>query len=291
MSYQDLSGDTLTSGNAGIPPLVEYGAESTLYSSAGSDAIPTSMMTPSGAEPAMGAPEPTAAPQNLGAPGSPPAGATEAPIAAAEEEMEQLEDESWTLRRAGLIAGVVATGLAVGAGIGWFLVSRRRAEQARLAAVAAAQLRAPLRITPAVALQRLNEAVDSGSALTAMARESVREASLLAAALAESALATAQEARERAIVASQLLRDQTLTASQLAQERFSGTWGKTRDTATTSWEGAQRTAKIARQATMRTAKTARAAAKSAARTAREEGKRTARVARAEFNRAQRVATR
>lgn len=283
MSYQDPSGDTLTSENASIPPLVEYGAESTLYSTAGADAIPTSVTMPPGAEPAMGAPEPTAGPQNLGAP--------ETPIAAAEEEMEELADESWGLRRAGLIAGVVATGLAAGAGIAWFLISRRRTQQARLAAATVAQARTALRITPAMARQRLSEAVDSGATLTSMARESMREASLMAAALAESALASAQEARERAVLASQLLRDQTVSASQQAQERLSGTWGKTRDTASTSWSGAQRTAKTARQATLRTAKSARAAAKLAARTAREESKRTARVARAEFNRAQRVATR
>lgn len=291
MSYQDPSGDTLTSDNASIPPLVEYGAESTLFQTPGADAIPTSVTTPPGAEPAMSAPEPTAAPQNLGTPETPPAGATGAPSAAVEEEMGELDDESWKLRRTGLIAGVVVTGLAAGAGIAWFLISRRRARQEQSGLVETIRARMPLRFTPALARQRLNEAVESGTAFTSLARESMREANLMATALAESALATAQEARDRAILASQLLREQTLSASQQAQERLTGTWDKTRDTATASWEGAQRTAKTARAATRRTAKTARAAAKIAAQTAREESKRTARIARAEFNRAQRVAAR
>jgi hypothetical protein len=62
------------SHSAGAPPLVSYGASSTLRNEAGSDAIPTSVIAPGGAEPAMPVPEPSPAPQELGSPLPPEAG-------------------------------------------------------------------------------------------------------------------------------------------------------------------------------------------------------------------------
>jgi hypothetical protein len=299
MSYQDpTGGDTLTTEGASVPPLVGYGADSTLNTNSGGDAIPTSVTTPGGAKPAAGAPNPTAAPQHLGAMGRGADEPEEVTIEVTEVEVEALDDESWNLRRTGLIAGVVAAGLAAGAGIAWFLISRRRAQQARLAAAQVAQARrffnmAPAALAPA-ARQRLTDAADSGAQLTALARQSAREASAMATALAETAMAAAQEARERALAASQMVRDlldQTVNASQVAQDRLTDTWGRTRDTAATSWEAAAQTAKVARDATLRTAKTARTAAQQTAKTARVEGQRTAKSARAGFNKAQRTATR
>jgi hypothetical protein len=55
---------------AGAPPLVSYGASSTLRYEAGADAIPTSVTMPPGAEPATPVPEPSPAPQELGSPQS-----------------------------------------------------------------------------------------------------------------------------------------------------------------------------------------------------------------------------
>lgn len=55
---------------AGAPPLVSYGASSTLRYGAGADAIPTSVTMPAGAEPATPVPEPSPAPQELGSPQS-----------------------------------------------------------------------------------------------------------------------------------------------------------------------------------------------------------------------------
>lgn len=302
MYYQDPTGDTLTSGGASIPPLVGYGADSTLNTGnvgAGDDAIPTSVTTPPGATPAMNTPEPSASPQNLGGREYAPTDDTEgATLRVTEVQIEDLEEQSWNLRRAGLVAGVVGAGLAAGAGIAWFIISRRRAEQARLAAAQVAQARTLLRMSPSAARPRLADAIESGASLTALARQSAREATTLASALAESALAIAQEARERALIASQLLREQTMSASQTAQSKLADTQsmltdtiGKTRDTANTSWEAAIETAKTARDATLRTAKTARNAAKQTAKTARDESKRTAKVARTGFGKAQRVANR
>jgi hypothetical protein len=299
MSYQDpTGGDTLTTEGANVPPLVGYGADSTLHTNAGDDAIPTSVTTPPGATPATGAPRPTASPQQLGATQRGADEPEDVTIEVTEVEVEALDDESWNLRRTGLIAGVVAAGLAAGAGIAWFLISRRRAQQARLAAAQVAQTRRffSMAPTPATALapmrRRLADAADSGAALTALARQSARDASAMATALAETAMATAQDARERALAASQLARellDQTVSASQVAQGRLTDTWGRTRDTAATSWEAAGETAKVARDATMRTAKSARDAAQQTAKVARIQSQRTAKIARAESERTAKVA--
>ena len=40
MSYLDPNSDTMTAGGAGVPPLVGYGADSTLNFTPGADAIP-----------------------------------------------------------------------------------------------------------------------------------------------------------------------------------------------------------------------------------------------------------
>lgn len=66
----DMGNDSPLEGHhgAGAPPLVSYGASSTLSYEAGADAIPTSVTMPAGAEPAMPAPEPSPAPQELGSP-------------------------------------------------------------------------------------------------------------------------------------------------------------------------------------------------------------------------------
>lgn len=306
MFYQDPMGDTLTTGSEGIPPLVGYGADSTMDTGSGSDAIPTSVSMPAGATPAMETPEPSASPQNLGGPEATAADEEEGgTLRVTEVEIDDLEEQSWNLRRASLIGGIVVAGLAAGAGIAWFVISRRRAQQARLAAAQVAQARLLQSATAIPLRERLAAAVESGTTLTQRARQSARDVSALAAALAESALESAQEARERALVASQLFREQTANASQFAQGKLadtqsilgdtmdilSDTLGKTRETAGVSWEAAIQTAKTARDATLRTANVAREAAKQTAKTARNESKRTAKVARAGFGKAQRTATR
>ncbi len=288
MSFQDPSGDTLTTEGANAPPLLGYGADSTLHTNLGSDAIPTSVTTP------PGAPEPTASPQHLGATESDAEGPEGVTIEVTEVEVDTFDVEGRNLRRTGLIVGAVAAGLAAGAGIAWFFISRRRAQQARIAAAQAAQARRFLRMAPAPARQRLAAAADSGVALTSLARQSGREISAMANALAESAVVTAQDARDRALIATQLLRDlrdQTVSASQTAQGRFTDSWGRTVNTATTSWDAATQTAKVARDATLRTVGVARSAAKQTAKTARVESQRTAKAARTGFARAQKTATR
>ncbi|HEY7850034.1 MAG TPA: hypothetical protein VIC27_08215, partial [Ktedonobacterales bacterium] len=246
MSYQDpTGGDTLTTEGASVPPLLGYGADSTLNTSSGGDAIPTNMMTPPGAAPGRGAPEPTGSPQHLGS----TVGDEDSDVVrvdVTEIEVDTLDNESWDLRRTGLIAGVVVAGLAAGAGAAWFVISRRRAQQARLAAAQAvqvAQARRLLRMIPAqiqaanarrflgvLPARSLANATDTGAALTKQAGKSARDASMTAQALAESALAAVQDARDRAIAASLLLRDQTINTSQIAQDRLADTWEAILDT-------------------------------------------------------------
>lgn len=61
-------GDALVGPHgAGAPPLVGYGASSTLRYGPGADAIPTSVTMPAGATPAMPVPAPSEAPQLVGA--------------------------------------------------------------------------------------------------------------------------------------------------------------------------------------------------------------------------------
>ena len=268
MSFQDpTTGDTMSSANASIPPLVDYGSSST-YPQTGSE------KTATGAQPGA----------EMG----------EAFVATPEEVVEEFEAPSLSVRRVGMIAGVVVAGLAAGAGIAWFVISRRRAQQARITAAQVAELaqsRNLLRVAPAEARQRLTEALESGAELSSRAWQSARDMGLAASALAESAITRAQDARDRATLASQLLRDQTMNVSQAAQERVTDTWGRTRDTATTSWDAAAQTAHRARIASIRTARSARAAARMAAHTARAESKRTAKTARKGIARAQRAATR
>ena len=321
MSFQDPTGDTMTEG-ASIPPLVGYGADSTLDTNAGEDAIPTST-APSGAASGMGAPEPTSSPQHLGA----TQGATAEPEAVAVEvnevEIDTLDEESWNVRRAGLIAGVVAAGLAAGAGAAWFMINRRRAQRARIAAAQVAQLQQARRLfgmlpaqTKAAAVttgasaaksaiptvtrfvafvtparQRLADVSDTTLDLTRRASESTRELSASAVTLAESALAAAQDALDRALAVSQTMRDQTLSTSKVAQDRFGDTWERTRDTALVTWEAAAQTSKVARDAALHTLNVVRDAAKKTADTASVEGKRTAKVATAGYKRAKKVATR
>lgn len=314
MSYQDpTGGDTLTTEGASVPPLLGYGADSTLNTSSGGDAIPTSVTTPPGAAPGRGAPEPTGSPQHLGS----TVGDEDSDVVrvdVTEIEVDTLDNESWDLRRTGLIAGVVVAGLAAGAGAAWFVISRRRAQQARLAVAQAAQVaqaRKLMRMIPAqvqaanarrflgvLPARSVANATDTGAALTKQAGKSAREASMTAQALAESALAAVQDARDRAIAASLLLRDQTINTSQIAQDRLADTWeaildtwDKTRDTASTSWGATAQTAKAARAATLRTVDAAREAAMQTADTARAESQRTAKVARSGWRRAQRAATR
>jgi hypothetical protein len=264
MSFQDpTTGDKLIGANASIPPLVDYGSSSTLYPPTGS--------------------EKTAKGAQVGAE------MEETFEATPESSTEDFEAPSLNVRRVGLIAGVIVAGLATGAGIAWFVISRRRAQQARIAELA--QGRGLLGVSPAEARQRLSEALESGAALSSRAWQSARDMRLAASALTESAITRAQDARERATLASQLLRDQTVNVSQAAQERLTDTWGRTRDTATTSWDAAAQTAHRARIASIRTARSARIAARMAAHTARIESKRTAKTARAGIARAQRVATR
>jgi len=318
MSYQDPTGDTLTTEGAGVPPLLGYGADSTLNTNSGGDAIPNSMTTPPGAASGMGgmgAPEPSAAPQQFGTTPDTTGEPEVVGFEVTEVEVDALDDESWNLRRTGLIAGVVLAGLATGAGAAWFLISRRRAQRARAAAEQVAQiaqarrffsmLPAQAQVTTArkligamptmasapVARQRLANAADTGASLTRQASQSARDVSATAIALAESALSAAQDARDRAVAASQMLRDQTLSASQLAQERFNDTWGRTRSTAATSWDAAAQTAKVARDAALRTVEAVSEAAKATADTARAESQRTAKVARSGWRRTQRAATR
>jgi len=297
MSYLDPNSDTMTTGGAGVPPLVGYGADSTLNFTPGADAVPVNT-----AGPGMGVPDPTAGPQTFG-------GSAEAPDAASievtETQVEVLDDESWNVRRTGLIAGVVVAGLAAGAAGAWFFMNARRARKARLTTTRNAQIaqaRSLLKLIPAqtqAALttrkapssQRLSDAAEAGASLTRQASQSARELSASALALAESAVAAAQEALERALATSQLVRDQTLSASQLAQDRITDTWGRTRDTASTSWDAAARTARVARNAATHTVGVARDAALQTADTARSESKRTANAARAGWRRTQRAATR
>jgi hypothetical protein len=302
MSYIDPNSDTMTTGGAGVPPLVGYGADSTLNTTSGEDAIPMSAGAPGGAA-GMGAPDPTASPLTFGANAS-----ADEPDAIAievtETQVEALDDESWNLRRTGLIAGVVVAGLAAGAAGAWLFMNSRRARRARLAATRDAQIaqaRKLLKLIPAQtqasaskatpARQRVSGAADAGAAWTRQASQSARDLSASAVALAESAVASAQEALERAMVTSQLVRNQTLSASQLAQDRITDTWDRTRATASTSWDAAARTAKVARDATRHTVGVARDAAFQTADTARSESKRTARTAQAGWRRTQRAATR
>lgn len=269
MTFQDpTAGDRLTSANASIPPLVDYGSDSTYP--------PTNSETTTTTGPQTGA--------QMG----------EMFEATPEGSVEEFEAPSLSARRVGWIAGAVVAGLATGAGIAWFVIRRRRAQQGRITAAKIAELaqgRGLLRVAPAEARQRLTDALDSGAALSSRAWQSARDMGLAASALAESAVSRAQDARDRATLATQLLRDQTMNVSQAAQDRFSDTWGRTRDTATTSWDAAAQTAHQARIASIRTARSARAAARMAARTARIESKRTAKTARAGIARAQRAATR
>jgi hypothetical protein len=320
MSYQDPTGDTMTTGGAGVPPLLGYGADSTLNTNSGGDAIPNSMTTPPGAASGMGgmgAPEPSAAPQQFGTTPDTTGEPEVVGFEVTEVEVDALDDESWNLRRTGLIAGVVVAGLATGAGAAWFIISRRRAQRARQAAEQMAQiaqarrffsmLPAQAQVTTArkligavptmapmvapVARQRLANAADTGASLTRQASQSARDVSATAIALAESALSAAQDARDRAVATSQMLRDQTLSASQVAQEKFNGTWGRTRSTAATSWDAAAQTAKVARDAALRMVEAVSEAAKDTANIARAESQRTAKVARSGWRRTQRAATR
>ena len=313
MSYQDPTGDTMTTEGAGVPPLLGYGADSTLNTNSGGDAIPNSMTTPPGAASGMGgmgAPEPSAAPQQFGTTPDTSGEPEVVGFEVTEVEVDALDDESWNLRRTGLIAGVVVAGLATGAGAAWFLINRRRAQRAQQAAEQVAQiaqarrffsmLPAQAQITTArkligavptmtpvvapIARQRLANAADTSASLT-------RQASQSALAMAESALAAAQDAGDRAMAASQMLRDQTLSASQMAQEKFNDTWGRTRSTAATSWDAAAQTAKVARDAALRMVEAVREAAKDTADIARTESQRTAKVARSGWRRTQRAATR
>lgn len=299
MSFQDYPGDTMTTHGADVPPLVGYGADSTLNTNSGADAIPTSVTPPAGATPAMNAPQPSGSPQSLGGVGSGSASMTNADM-----QTEELEEASWDLRRIGLISGVVAAGVVAGAGVAWYLVSQRRAERLRIAERArlAAQSRGLLRFAPSSARQRLSEVVDSGTAMTALARQSAQEAASMAVALADSAMTIAQTARDRAAAVSAQLVDQTSGAAQDAQSTFNDTWGRTRATATTSWqalaqilealsEASSRTAKVASVAAEKTAKTASAAAEMTAKTAKKESKRAAKVARVNYERTRKVATR
>ncbi len=296
MSYLDPNSDTMTAGGAGVPPLVGYGADSTLNFTPGADAIPGNA-----AGPGMGVPEPTAGPQTFGA-------SAEAPDAAGievtETRVEVLDDESWNVRRTGLIAGVVVAGLAAGAAGAWFFMNARRARRARLTTTRDAQIaqaRSLLKLIPAQKQAALTArktpasqrppAIDAGASLTRPASLSARELSASALALAESAVAAAQEALERALATSQLVRDQTMSASQLAQDRITDPWGRTRDTASTTWDAAARTARVARDAATHTVGVARDAALQTADTARSESKRTANAARAGWRRTQRAATR
>ncbi len=321
MSFQDPTGDTMTEG-ASVPPLVGYGADSTLDTNAGEDAIPTST-APAGASSGMGAPEPTSSPQHLGT----TEGETTTPegvgIEVSEVEVEELAEESWNVRRAGLVAGVVVAGLAAGAGAAWFMINRRRAQQARIAAAQVAQLQEARRLfgllpaqTKATAVstktsaaktavpmvmrfvafvtparQRLADVSETTVDLTKRASESTRELSASAVALAESALAAAQDALDRALAVSQTMRDQTISTSKVAQDRFGDTWERTRDTALVTWEAAAQTAKVARDAALHTLNVVSDAAKKTADTATVEGKRTAKVAQAGYKRAKKVATR
>jgi len=306
MSYIDPNSDTMTTGGAGVPPLVGYGADSTLNTTSGEDAIPMSAGAPGGAA-GMGAPDPTASPMTFGANAS-----ADEPDAIAievtETQVEALDDESWNLRRTGLIAGVVVAGLAAGAAGAWLFMNSRRARQARLATTRDAQVaqaRKLLKLIPmqtqvqtqasasklTPARQRVSVAADAGAAWTRQASQSARDLSASAVALAESAVASAQEALERAMVTSQLVRNQTLSASQLAQDRITDTWDRTRATASTSWDAAARTAKVARDATRHTVGVARDAALQTADTARSESKRAAKTAQAGWRRTQRAATR
>ncbi|HET9111441.1 MAG TPA: hypothetical protein VFN78_11490 [Ktedonobacterales bacterium] len=319
MSFQDPTGDTMTEG-ASIPPLVGYGADSTLDTNSGEDAIPTST-APAGAASGMGAPEPTSSPQHLGtAEGETASGVT---VEVNEIEVDELDEESWNVRRVGLIAGVVAAGLAAGAGAAWFMINRRRAQQARIAATQVAQLQQARRLfgmlpaqtkataapttasatkmaVPSVtrfialvapARQRLAGVSDTTVDLTRRASDSTRELSASAVALAESALAAAQDALDRALTVSQTMRDQTISTSKIAQDRFGDTWERTRDTALVTWDAAAQTAKVARDAALRTLNVVSDAAKKTADTATVEGRRTAKVATAGYKRARKVATR
>ncbi|HEX8731632.1 MAG TPA: hypothetical protein VF725_06175, partial [Ktedonobacterales bacterium] len=216
MTFQDpTTGDSLTSASASVPPLMGYGADSTLYPPSGSD------VTASGGRGTSGA-------GFVGAQMSEhPAETEETPPEGA---MDVFEATTWNTRRAGLIAGVVVAGLAAGAGIAWLVISRRRASI--LAAQAAELAQGRSLLSPAVARQRISDALESGADLSARAWQSARDLGIAASALAESALSLAQDARDRATQASQLMRDQTVSASQTAQDRISDTWGRTRDTAT-----------------------------------------------------------
>lgn len=304
MSYIDPNSDTMTTGGAGVPPLVGYGADSTLNTTSGEDAIPMSAGAPGGAA-GMSAPEPTASPQTFG-PNASAEDSDAIAIEVTETQIEALNDESWNLRRTGLIAGVVVAGLAAGAAGVWFFMNSRRARRARSAATREAQIaqaRTLLKLIPVrtqaqasaskltPARRRKSDATDAGAAWTRQASQSARDLSAAAVARAEAAVAAAQEALERALATSQLVRNQTLSASQLAQDRLSDTWDRTRATASTSWDAAARTAKVARDATRHTVGVAREAALQTADTARSESKRTAKTAQAGWRRTQRAATR
>lgn len=280
MSFQDFPGDTMNQHGAGLTPLVGYGADSTLNTSSGADAIPTSVTTPAGATPAMAAPQPSGAPQNLGGASWSSTGATTGASSSITTDhtdlgVEDLDQANWTLQRASVVAGIVATGLAAGAGIAWFILARRRKEQTRLLA---AQSRGLLKYAPPVARPRLSDAVDSGAAATDLARQTAREASDMAVALADAAVAIAQDALIRAQALREVLFDQTSSAAQDAQGNLLDTWSKTRDTATSSWKTASEAARAAYKASRRTANAARDAALQTAQTARDQSAKTAKVA-------------
>ncbi len=296
MSYQDFPGDTLNQQGASLTPLVGYGADSTLNTSSGSDAIPTSVTTPAGATPAMSAPQPSGMPQNLGTSwsssesttgattgsttGATTGSTTSIGVDVTDLGVEDLDHAYWTLQRAGVVAGIVATGLATGAGIAWFILARRRREQNRRLA---AQSRGLLKFAPPVARPRLSDAVESGAAATDLARQTAREAGDMAIALADAAVAIAQDALERAQALRESIFDQTSSAAQDAQGNLLDTWSKTRDTATSSWKTASEAARAAYKASRRTAKAAREAAMQTAQTARDQSAKTAKVAQSNYN--------
>jgi hypothetical protein len=289
MSFQDYPGDTMNQHGAGLTPLVGYGADSTLDTSSGSDAIPTSVTMPAGGTPAMGAPEPTGSPQSLGGPswsstgstmGSTMGSTSSITTDATDLGVEDLDQANWTLQRASVVAGIVATGLATGAGIAWFILARRRKEQNRRLA---AQSRGLLKFAPPVARPRLSDAVDSGAAATDLARQTAREASEMDIALADAAVAMAQDALERAQAIRESLFDQTSGVAHDAQGNLLDTWSKTRDTASSSWKTASQAARAAYKASRRTANAARDAALQTAQTARDQSAKTAKVARRNYN--------
>lgn len=224
---------------SGAPPLVGYGADSTLDLSSGGDAIPTSANIPQGSDAPMTPPTPRANPQQLGgiqAGASDDADLEGSTITVTETEIEVLEDESWTLRRISLISGLAAASMGIAAGLTWFLVNRSRAKRARKQAEQLAQAQALLKMASPSTRRRMIDLTTSGARLSALARASSQEAQRFAAALTDAAALVAQDIRDRTASSTQDLRGRATTSAQVVRERTGASAQVVRDRASVMTE-------------------------------------------------------